>query len=375
MLEDELAQENLLQAVASLAPALMKNAAEGDPSGRFPSESLALLQGCGLSAAPLPCAFGGAGLNEAARRLPLLQVLKHIGRGDLVVGRLFEGHVNALQLIFEFGTPRQQREAADAACSGLWFGVWNTQGESGLRLVDDEATQPPERAWRLLGSKTFASGAGHITRPLVTAALPHGGWQMIALRADSSWPVVDRSFWQPLGMRGSASHRAGFDGMTVPRDWLIGQPGDYLRDPGFNAGSVRFAAVQLGGAEALLDETRRFVRDSGRGGDPYQRLRLGEMAMWVESGNLWLTGAARHVGDVAYAQMMRSAIEQIGLKVMQLAERSVGARGLMQPEPFERLHRDLTHYLRQAGPDAALAQAGADQLARTEPSHRLWNRR
>ena len=41
-----------------------------------------------------------------------------------------------------------------------------------------------------------------------------------------------------------------------------------------------------------------------------------------------------------------------------MSERCVGARGLLQPEPFERLHRDLTHYLRQPAPDAVLADVG-----------------
>jgi len=75
---------------------------------------------------------------------------------------------------------------------------------------------------------------------------------------------------------------------------------------------------------------------------------------------------------VAHANMMRTAIESHALRVMQLAVRSVGARGLLAPEPFERLHRDLTHYLRQAGPDAALSAAGAYVLTRKAAAHALW---
>lgn len=32
-----------------------------------------------------------------------------------------------------------------------------------------------------------------------------------------------------------------------------------------------------------------------------------------------------------------------------------GDRGLLQPGPFERLHRDLTHYMRQSAPNFVLA--------------------
>jgi alkylation response protein AidB-like acyl-CoA dehydrogenase len=69
---------------------------------------------------------------------------------------------------------------------------------------------------------------------------------------------------------------------------------------------------------------------------------------------------------------MRTAIESNALRVLQLAERCVGARGLMRPEPFERLHRDLTHYLRQAAPDAAVVAAGEFALASPEAAHALW---
>jgi hypothetical protein len=59
--------------------------------------------------------------------------------------------------------------------------------------------------------------------------------------------------------------------------------------------------------------------------------------------------------------------------VLQLAERCVGARGLLQPEPFERLHRDLTHYLRQPAPDAAVADAGRYVLQHITPAYQLWH--
>ncbi len=57
---------------------------------------------------------------------------------------------------------------------------------------------------------------------------------------------------------------------------------------------------------------------------------------------------------------------------MPLAERSVGARGLMRPQPFERIHRDLTFYLRQPAPDATVVDIG--QYVATNPTnaHDLW---
>ena len=365
-------------AAAQLAPRLAAQAPHSDVEGGFPAQEFDWLRAAGLLAAPLPEALGGQALAAPANTLALLSTLRHMGRGNLAVGRVYEGHANALQLAQRFGEATQVGRWAEDARAGRLFGVWNTEAQDGVRL------EPlPAGRYRLHGSKTFGSGAGHVTRPLLTGALPDGGWQMLILRADEQLPQLDKSFWQPLGMRASASFRVDFTGLEVGAADLLGAPGAYYRQPWFSGGAIRFAAVQLGGAEAVFDETRHFLQKTKRTDDPYQRQRLGEMAILIESGQHWLRAAATHAArpeaetaadaTVAYANMVRTAIEDICLRVLRLAERSVGARGLLRPEPFERLHRDLTHYLRQPAPDAALADAGRFALEATAPAYQLWD--
>jgi len=361
-----------------------------------------------LLAAPLRRELGGLGLGVDERpssTLILLRALKRLGRGNLAVGRVYEGHVNALQLVQAFGRPDQiERAAADARDRHKLFGVWNTEAAGGVRIIPTE-----DGRYRLAGAKTFASGAGYVARALVPGAMIQpgvsdasdqaSGWQMCLVPMDQGRTDVDPSFWRPLGMRASASYRVAFDGVEAPADALIGRPDDYYRQPWFGGGAIRFAAVQLGGAEALFDAARDYLRRLGRAGDPHQRARLGEAAILIESGNLWLRGAASlfdaHTalfsrasaahpraesanteGDVrrvlAYANMTRTAIERICLDVMRLVERSVGARGLLRPEPFERIHRDLTTYLRQPAPDAALDDAGRHTLETPGTADDLW---
>jgi hypothetical protein len=79
-------------------------------------------------------------------------------------------------------------------------------------------------------------------------------------------------------------------------------------------------------------------------------------AIGIESGQLWLKGAAIQLeqyhpifaGDstithpqavalVAYTNMVRTAIKQICMEAMQLCARSVGARGLLPPQSIERI--------------------------------------
>ncbi|TGE26020.1 acyl-CoA dehydrogenase [Hymenobacter aquaticus] len=365
-------------AAARLAGRLAAQAAATDQEGGFPTQEFQWLRAAGLLAAPLASALGGADLMVPAHTLALLRTLKHIGRGNLAVGRVFEGHANALQLLQRYGRPEQIRRWAADVHVGHLFGVWNTEAQDGVQL------EPlPEGRYRLRGSKTFGSGAGHLTRPLITGRLPDGGWQMFILPIDQQPTTLDTSFWRPLGMRATASFKVDLTGAEIGPEDVLGQAGAYYQQPAFSGGAIRFAAVQLGAAEAVFDETRRFLRDLGRTDDPYQRMRLGELAVLIEGGNLWLRGAADHAArpaadadaeaTVAYANLMRTAIEDICLKVLQLAERCVGARGLLRPEPFERLHRDLTHYLRQPAPDAAVADAGRYVLQQSAAAFSLWN--
>ncbi len=374
-----LEMSDLLAVTADVADECAAWAEARDVPGAFPAREFCRLAESGLLSAPLRRELGGLGLgSESGGTLPLLRVLKRIGRGSLPVGRLYEGHVNALLLLQDFGTPEQVEGYAADAREGRLFSVWNTEGAGGVSL-----THGGDGRCRLAGAKTFASGAGHVERPLITGRFPDGGKQMCIVPMERAGPaVVDPTSWRPLGMNASASFAIDFTGMELEARDLLGRPGDYELEPSFSGGAIRFAAVQLGGAEALFDATRDHLRESGRAGDPYQRARLGEMAIAIESGSLWLVGASSSTeaptasaeAVVAYANMVRTAIGSICEDVLRHAERSVGARGLLRPHPIERIGRDLTLYLRQPNPDGALAGVGRFVGDRLDDPDRLWPR-
>ncbi len=344
----------------------MASAGRGDASDVFPGRAFREIAGAGLLAAPLAPELGGAGLGlGAGGTWPLLRVLEALGRGDLSVGRLYEGHVNALLLIQQFGSPSQiARMAADVRGDRL-FGVWNSDGSPPARF------EPVgQSGGRLIGTKDYASGAGHVERPVVTGTTPEGGRLMVVVPMERVTVRVDPDAWMPLGMGASASYRVEFLGAEVSAEDVLGGPGDYLREPGFSGGAIRFVAVQVGGIKAVAAAAIDALRALGRGEDPAQLARIGEIAVAVEAADLWLRGAAAWVDSsgatpeavVHHVHMARIAVESLGLSVLQLATRSVGLRGLIRPHPLERLVRDLTTYLRQPGPDAALAAVGRRAL-------------
>jgi len=374
-------QSSLLRA-KQIADDSMAEAAATDSTDKFPFETFRKIAEAKLLFAPLPRELGGIGLGlENGTTLEMLQLLKHFGRGNLVVGRVYEGHYNALLLLKLFGAPEQFRKyAAEIIKENKIFGVWNTEAGDGVKIE-----LPGGGKYRLRGAKTFATGVDFVMRPFVNGALPDGGWQMCVVPLEKVEIKTDASWWQPMGMRATRSFRVDFTGVELTENDLIGAAGDYYRQPFFSGGAIRFAAVQLGAAEAIFDETRKYLRELNRTNDPFQQMRLGEMAIAVESGNLWLAGAARKFNEyekkptseasesfLAYANMMRTAIGEICETVMNLCVKCVGARGLNKPYHFERIIRDLTIYLRQPAPDASLAAVGGYVLENVKSSDDLW---
>jgi alkylation response protein AidB-like acyl-CoA dehydrogenase len=374
-------------ALVALVEQLQQDAPQLDREGAVPAREIARIAALGLLAAPVPHTLGGLGYGtNSGATLGLLALLSEIGRGNLSLGRLYEGHANALQLIATYGTPSQlAAAAADARDGRQLFGVWNTEAADGITFTPTGGGR-----YRLSGAKTFASGAGVVGRAMVPGRLPEGGWQMCLVPMDQVATQTDASWWRPMGMYGSASFKVDFSGVEIGPEALIGAPDAYQRQPWMSAGAIRFAAVQLGGAQALFDAARTELRSLGRDGDPHQRARFGQMAVAIESGRLWLRGAAPHLDDllaagadgtlddalgqrvVGYVNMARTAIERICLDTIELAQRSVGVRGMLKPHPVERLVRDLTTYLRQPAPDAALTDAGRYVLESSATSPALW---
>ncbi len=298
----------------------------------------------------------------------LLQLLKQIGRANLAVGRIYEGHINALHLIHLFGNETQKKYWFQLAENNNLFGVWNTQTEKGVTINWQENGK-----YILNGTKTFCSGGNFINQPLVTGELisPHKrGWQMCIIPINTIAQIkTDNSFWRPIGMKASASFKMDFTGIEIEEKDLLGAPGDYYKQPVFNSGAIRFVAVQVGGAEAIFKATHQCLKLLNRIEDPFQKARFAEMAWLLESANLWLEKAGSNLDKwnndpqanekmMAYVGMARTAVEEICIKMMRLSEQSVGSRGLMRPNILERLHRDLTIYLKQPGPDATILGIG-----------------
>jgi alkylation response protein AidB-like acyl-CoA dehydrogenase len=382
----QVAGDRAVTRAAELAErALAGRAADYDRSGAFPQADFDDLFAAGLTGATVPAEHGGLGLGPFRQQTyPLWMITKELAKADLSLARCWEGHTNSLVLIDALGT-EEQRER--------WFDGVVRQGEKWVAWSGEpQAAKPGETrrfgttvtrtagGWEVHGTKAFATSATGADWAilLVNLAGPggarHSGAEdevlMLACDLKHASVSVDTSWWNPVGMRATASHVVRFDHTPIPDAWQLGKPGDYLRDGWQTAFIPHYAASFLGAAEAAHDYAMRYVEKQNKTADPYVQQRVGSMVVQLDTAHLWLAHVARlwDAGRRAEAGVAgsraRHAIEHLALSVVDHCIRSCGARSLVRPSPVERILRDLSFYVRHDNDDHILATIGRSALGR-----------
>ncbi|WP_299358626.1 hypothetical protein [uncultured Paracoccus sp.] len=147
-------------AIPSLVDRLERVAAPADVDGSYPRAAMELLAGEGLTRLErlVPDRLHG-GMGQLRR------MLAHVGQGDASVGRLLEGHANALELLDRVAPEPLRTRALDKVGRGAIYGVWGADPpENPLRVAFDGGR------YHLSGAKMFCSGADGLDAALVLAA-------------------------------------------------------------------------------------------------------------------------------------------------------------------------------------------------------------
>jgi alkylation response protein AidB-like acyl-CoA dehydrogenase len=336
-----------------------------DHHGAFPTDDIALLREIGVLAA-----FGADGATADE----LFEALRVVGRCNLSLGRIFEGHVNGARLVTWYGSDEQRRQLRQDLADGRVYGVWSSEPSPGVAISHD--AQPV-----LIGRKHYATGAGLIDKAIVTARTESAErWMLVADASDLR--RADNAAWRVRGMKATQSGSYDLTGLPAGAKTRLGLPGDYEREPRFSAGAWRFTAVQLGGVERILCLLRQYSVTSEASSAPIRRARFGEALAAARTAWLWVREAARMAEDglgaasddiVAMVLMTRGVVEHAGLEVMEAAARIIGTRAFFDDEPIDMAVRDLSLYLRQPVPDQARDRAAASFLQRDAwPRDRLW---
>lgn len=293
------------------------------------------------------------------------RALMQVGAANLSVGRLWEGHINALRLIRLYGSRDLKNSVNHRISKDGLLGVWGADGKVPVTRDGDGVK----------GMKCFASGLGTVTHAIVT--VNSGPEVQLALVDVTDAARADPSTWSMQGMRATVSGNYDFGGMSADRIEWIGAPGDYLREPHFIGGVWRIAALQAGAAAGLLDLTATELRKAERMQAEAQKSRLMGAVMQVWAGMALTERAAAASIDcqtgedtiVATSIAARLFTEEVALDVIRAVEQSIGLRHFDTGSKTGRMARDLSVYLRQAARDAFLQRAA--QTALGEDGH-IW---
>jgi alkylation response protein AidB-like acyl-CoA dehydrogenase len=273
--------------------------------------------------------------------------LAHLSSLDLSLGRLCEGHSDALAILSEAGM-----KPVDSSAS---YGVWAARGSRAQTKAERVA-----KGWRLTGTKEFCSGSGTLDRALVAAETPDG-YLLFDIDVNQNVESVDHESWPALGMADSMSLTLTFDGPVIEDDRVVGFANFYTQRPGFWHGAAGVAACWFGGASALVND---LIDSIGKEANEHVLADVGIATSALESMRSVLKSVAQDIDDDPFdegrqaqfrALVARQVVHDSTSEILARVAGAGGARPLCHDEVQARRAADLYVYLAQhhGGADAA----------------------
>ncbi|UXJ53426.1 acyl-CoA dehydrogenase [Pseudomonas citronellolis] len=350
-------------ALNDLLPALTRQLAESaeayDRSGDFPHANLALLQHHGLLGLALPQALGGpgAGLGELRR------VVGAVARGEPSTALvLCMQYLHLRRLADNPGWPEvlKRRVAREALEQGALINSLRVEPELGSPSrggLPQTVARRDGECWRLSGHKLYTTGIPGLTWLAVWARSDEptprvGAW---LVRRDSPGIRIVES-WDHLGMRATGSHEVIFEEVPVPLEHAVGlYPHDQppapdeavLRDFA-QASAALLGALYDGIAGAARDWLLGWLRERVPAslGAPLASLPRVQEALGAIDGlllqnRLLLDAACRDRLSASEAGLIKVAVTDNAVAVVEKALELSGNHGLSRHNPLQRHYRDV----------------------------------
>ncbi|TXS96783.1 acyl-CoA dehydrogenase [Parahaliea maris] len=310
------AEKSRAQRVESVLPALRAQAAMVDAQGAFHRPHVQTLSEAGLLGLIVPEQYGGLGgglrdlcaatfaLATACPSTALTYFFhcSSASRGLLALEAIDAG------LISEEEQPAVRAFAGQVLTTmgrGQWlanFASESVKSEKAAVTISTRASRV-EGGYRLNGVKSFGCATGVADRYLVTASLEGydtaEGLCTFFVERDAPG-VSERSQWDAIGMRGTATHGIVLENVFVAETEAMALPGVFTRCMQVSRGSfvgnqVAGVSCYLGAAWSLYQYTidhlrsKRFAdTDKSVGTAPYQQVLIGDMLTDLETAMLWL---------------------------------------------------------------------------------------
>ncbi len=297
--------------------------------------------------------FGGTGLS----RLDATLVFEALAMACPSVGSFLSIHNMCGGMIDKFGTPANRaRWLPDLCRMDKVFSYCLTEPGSGSDAAALRTrAERVDGGWRLNGTKAFISGGSYSDAYLVMVRTGGDGARGIStVVVETGTPGLSfGALEHKMGWKAQPTAQVQFDDCLIPHENLIGEEGRGFTYAmaGLDGGRLNISAGALGGAQAALDATLRYMgerRAFGQTLDQFQALqfRLAEAETALQSARIFLRQAAWKLdrGDRDAAKFCAMAKLYVTDRAFEVANQCLqlhGGYGYLADYGIEKIVRDL----------------------------------
>jgi alkylation response protein AidB-like acyl-CoA dehydrogenase len=326
-----------------------------EEKGEVPRSFYAKMAKLGFLGAPVPEAYGGAGMDYVS----FILLVEEISRGSSSVRTTVSVQTSLSETsLLWFATEAQKRAWLVPLAKGEAFGAWAlTEPEAGSDAANLQTTASLEGdEWVLNGQKRFISNGSIADFVQVYAREPgtkrHEGISLFMVPKDApGFKVTHVETKTKLGLRASPTADLAFEDCRIPKDNLIGTRGDGWNEAmkTLNSGRIGIAAGAVGVARAALEAATKYVRERkafGRAIGDFQLIRemIAQSAVEIDAARL-LTLRAAHLRDLGEDNTLEVSMAklfgaQMAQRVTDWAIQVHGGYGFSGDFEVERYYRD-----------------------------------
>ena len=349
--EDEAA---VIESVSRLArEEIAPRAAEYDKTKTFPWTNVEAINSLGLNGLFIPEAYGGAGMRYEV----YIECARLIAAACASTGIIWSTVFHAIKPVIDFGSDDQKQRFLPQIASGGLAALCITEPDAGSDATGMRTKFIPEGdKIRIEGGKRFISNGD-----VADVFLVFGKWSEIDdAKAAISALVIEKGapgletlrLEEKLGHRAASTAELAFNGILVPRENLLKNPGDGLGIlfAALNKSRPSVAAHALGIARAAFEAAVDYInerRQSGRRIVDFQGIQfmLADIATDLAMCERWLFHVSQMletgVDDVGVeASMLKMRASDLAMKAADMCVQLHGGYGYVEDYAAERFFRD-----------------------------------
>lgn len=367
--------ELLLPEVRRFAHTLDPAAIEA--GGTIPEKVRRAAADLGLFGITIPEASGGAGLTLAGA-CPVVDTIARVDRSVAIMIGLHAGL--GTRGLVEYGHASRQAEWLPKLASGEWIASFcATEASAGSDLTAIRTTaEATPHGFKLTGEKAYVTNGGFASVFTVLARTPGigGARAQSVFCIPATTPGIQIGAEEDkLGICASSTVTVGFEGVEIPRENLIGEPGHgaEIAHSLLAWGRTLMSAGCVGTARAALDASvdhalnrRQFARAVGKFGSVREHLAWMAARVFAMESLVAQASEAHARGEPA-DQISAEAKVFCSDSSFLVCDRAVqlhGALGFLEPTGVARMLRDcrITRIFEGAN-DVLLVRLGTARIA------------